>query len=194
MRRSGSKQRRLVILLLAVATFCVAYYAGNKYSNGHPPQISGILLRPPMPVPEFVLQDQNNRPFSQAQLENHWSLCLLDPKQISDPPALLHLVQVYNRLAMDPTLQQQIHFVYLPRQTSEAIDVLAAHLGAGFYALTGDSEDLTETFTRFGVAELKDGFTFYLIDPEVRIQALFTNGQDAATIAEDLTTLITHHR
>lgn len=192
MRRPSSKQRRLVISLLAFLTFAIAYYAGNKHSGGEPPRISGVLLRPAMPAPEFELKDQAGRPFSEKQLKNHWSLILLDPNQVTDSPALPRLVQIHNRLASDPYLQQQTHFVYLPQQTSEDADTVAAGLSASFYSLSGNLEDLSETFSRFGVSEINGGFTLYFIDPETRIQALFTDGQDAATIAEDLKTLITH--
>ncbi len=194
MRRPSSKQRRLVILLLAVLTFGFAYYVGNQYSGTSPPQISGVLLRPPVPVPEFTLQDQHGNSFSETQLADQWSLILLDPHQVAEPPALLHLVQVHNRLAIEPALQQKIRFIYLPRQTNETINTLAAPMGTGFTTLSGDSEDLTETFSRFGVSDITDGFTLYLIDPDTSIQVLFTGSQDAATIAEDLITLITHHR
>ena len=193
MRRPSSKQRRLVSLLLAILTFGVAYYGGNKYSGDDLPQISGTLLRPAMPAPEFELKDQAGRHFSEKQLKDHWSLILLDPNQVTDSPALPRLVRIHNRLASDPTLQQQTHFIYLPQQTSEAADAVAAGLGTGFYALSGNLEDLRETFSRFGVSEINHGFTLYLIDPESRMQALFTSSQDAANIAEDLKTLITHY-
>ncbi|MEN8177863.1 MAG: hypothetical protein ABFS39_04510 [Pseudomonadota bacterium] len=192
MRRPGSKQRRIVIMLLALLTFGIAYYGGNRHTEDESLKISGVLLRPAMPVPEFELEDQHGNSFSKQQLEDHWSLILLDPNRSSDSPALVRLVQIHNRLAIQPAIQQKIRFVYVPRQPATL--TLAAGLGAGFFSLSGDAVDLHEAFSRFGVSDTEDGFTLYLIDPDARIRVLFTGGQDTATIASDLITLISNHR
>jgi len=239
-RRPGQKQRRFVYLLLAILTFGIAYYAGNRYHSPEPARISGILLRHATPVPGFELKDQNGEPFSEQQLLGHWSLLVLDPKPGIDSAALRRLVQVHNRLAIDPDIQKQTRFVYLPSShpqienplpprgsaREEAIangdqfqpsiptspfpqrgEVSAQaqpeqelsrfnpgpHLpGDGFVALHGELDGISDVFERFGVETDSDGFTLYLIDPENNIQALFTGTQDAATIAGDFNTLITH--
>ncbi len=194
MQRPSSKQRRLVILLLTILTFSIAYYGGNKYSDSDAsaPTISGVSLRPTLPTPEFALEDRHGDIFTQAELEGQWNLILLDPNRSSDSAALLRLVQVHNRLAIVPALQQQIRFIYIPLQVGETTEAVTSSLDTGFVTLSGDTERLTETFTRFGVAETTDDYTLYLIDPMTRMHALFTSGQDAATIADDLITLISH--
>ncbi len=194
MRRPSSRQRRFVILLLAVLTFGIAYYGGNKYTEGEPPQISGVIIRPPMPVPGFELLDRQGEPFTQEQLEGHWSLLLLEPNPLPAPPAILNLVQIHNRLAATPDLQRQIRFIHLPRQDAAAGRGKAYGLGTGWFILSGEHEALARTFDKFGVDKIDGSHTLFLIDPDASIHALFTNGLDAATIANDIVSLITHQR
>ena len=194
MRRPGSKQRRLVILLLALLTFGLAYYAGNKHKDPDLPVISGILLHPPTTVPEFALTDQQGEPFSAGRLLGRWSLIVLDPAPGTRSPAFIRLVQVHNRLAAEQQQQRQTHFIYLPREGSDEIDAAVERLGEGFYALSGGASEIAAAFRHFGVETIRNGFTLYLVGPQARMQALFTDAQDAATIAVDLQTLTTHQR
>lgn len=216
MRRPGQKQRRFVYLLLAILTFGIAYYAGNRYKSPEPARISGILLRPATPVPSFTLKDQHDDLFSEQQLQGYWSLLVLDPNPGIDSAAFLRLVQVHNRLSIDPDRQKQIRFIYLPSAHQEAMDAfpqsggnIAAALpdqvlsrfnpdaplpGEGFILLHAEPDGVSDVFQQFGVETDSDGYTLYLIDPEKNIQALFTHTQDAATIAGDFNTLITHQQ
>ncbi len=190
MQRPSSKQRRLVILLLTILTFSIAYYGGNKYSDGEAPRISGVYLQPAMPAPEFELADRTGDVFSQDQLPGQWNLILLEPNRSADSAGLQRLVQVHNRLAVVPTLQQRIRFIHIPLQPGETNGAESANLHSGFILLSGNPENLTQTFARFGMTDNADDPTFFLIDPRARIRALFTSGQDAATIADDLMSLI----
>ena len=195
MRRPGSKQRRFVILLLAVLAFGIAYYGGNRYQQSELPQISGVTLIPPMPAPEFELTDQQGHRFTQEQLLDHWSLLLLDPNPASESTTLLYLARIHNRLAVDPELQRQLRFIYIPRRSMDSGDIADIEMGAGFFALSGDSEQIDETFSRFGMSGIEKRHTLTLIDTDARMLALFTGDQDAATIAADLITLMTsNHR
>jgi cytochrome oxidase Cu insertion factor (SCO1/SenC/PrrC family) len=167
---------------LAVLTFGIAYYGGNRYRQPELPRISGILLRPASPVPEFSLTDQQGEPFTQANLQQHWSLLALDPGPGS--AGLRLLAQVHNRLASDPKRQRQTRFILVSPQISKDI----APLGENFIHLSGDTD---EVFSRFGVNSENKDFTLYIIDPEQQILALFTHTQDAATIASDIKLLST---
>jgi cytochrome oxidase Cu insertion factor (SCO1/SenC/PrrC family) len=186
MRRPSSRQRRGVFLLLAVLVFGIAYYGGNRYVEEQLPVISGILLRPAMPVPEFELRDQDDKPFTRERLSSHWSLLLLDPQ--ASPSAPLLLARIHNRMAATPELQKQLRFILIPGQP---ISGPHAEPGDGFFTLSGSQAALDETFKRFGVNEPQGAYTLYLIEPDAKLRALFTGDQDAATIAADLTNLMT---
>jgi len=194
MRRPSPRQRRLVILTLAGVIFGLAYYAGNNSKNADLPQISGALLRPPSAVPEFSLHDQDDKAFSSAQLQGHWSLLALDPAPDATASTVYRLAQIYNRLADDPPLQRQSRFITIPRQRSSGIDTAAARLGAAFIALHGDDTEIGKLFQHLGIIANQQVFTLYLIDPQARIEAMFTDQQDATGITRDLKTLINYQR
>jgi len=192
MRRPSSRQHRLVILMLTVLTLVVAYYTGNRYQASDPPPIAGVLMRPPTPLPDFILRNPQDLAVSPAWLKGRWSLILLDPAPSNDPQALRRLIRIYNRLAARPKFQRQSRFIYIPREESEQIDQRVARLGPSFLVLGGGEDEIAEVFKRFGVDQMKQGFTLFLVDPEQRILALFTDAQDAASIDRDLQTLVDH--
>ncbi|MCU7853922.1 MAG: hypothetical protein KZQ80_17115 [Candidatus Thiodiazotropha sp. (ex Monitilora ramsayi)] len=195
MSRPSSRQRRVVILSLAIIVFVMAYYGGSKYKNHHKdaPKISGLSIHPPTPLPPMADTDDQETPIRQSMLLDHWSLLTLDPHQGQDrSPALVRLLQIHNRLAVSPELQQQLQYLYLPRQADEASQEAITALNDNISGLTGEPNQIEETFRRFGVDPDGSEATLYLIGPEAKLHALFTPAEDAATIAQDVTTLINH--
>jgi cytochrome oxidase Cu insertion factor (SCO1/SenC/PrrC family) len=196
MRRPSSHQRRLVILTLTVIVFGIAYFGGSRYQqrNQQLPQISGLAIQPPTPLPDMSEMGEG-APLEPALLEDHWSLLVLDPG-ISDgrSPALIHLLQIHNRLADKPELQRQLHFLYLPSKADESIQASVSSMDENITGLSGETDQIAETFEHFGVDPESNQAAFYLIGPEQRLHALFTRNQDAATIAQDINTLINHGR
>ena len=192
MRRPTVRQRRRVILTLAVIAFGLAYYTGSRYKDRAlpPPVISGVAIHPPSPLPE--LPETSGTPLKADALTDHWSLLMLDPHAgETRSPALVRLLQVHNRLASDPDLQQKLVYLYLSRGMERATQEAIESLGENVHALTGDPDQVKELFRRFGVEPDSETAVLYLIGPKGRLHALFTPDQDTATIAVDLSTLIT---
>ncbi|MET0066069.1 MAG: SCO family protein [Candidatus Thiodiazotropha sp.] len=182
-----------MILTLAALAFGIAYYAGMHQPSHrtHAPPIQGIAIDPPAPVPVFQLWDQRGDPFTREDLLDTWSLLLLDPGDEPMPsPALIHLMQVHNRLAGQPQLQNAIHFIYLPRRDAAALGKQIDRLGSHLTGLSGEPESVDAAFREFGVETDGSQALIFLIGPDQRLHALFTQSQDAATIAQDLTQLI----
>lgn len=193
MRRPG-RQRRLLILVLAVLAFGIALYGGSQYRNREraAPAISGVLIQPPAPLPPPEGGEDPGSPLSRAALAEHWSLLMLDPHRGQQrSPALIRLLQVHNRLAAEPTLQQRLHYLYLPKSADEASLQAISALNDNISGLSVNPARMDDVFRRFGADPGTDEAVLYLIDPDVRLHALFTPGEDAATIADDLVTLIT---
>ncbi len=192
MRRPSGRQRRLVILSLVVIAFGLAYYAGARYKDRSrpPPAISGVAIHPPAPLPQ--LPESPDSPLKPEALSGHWSLLMLDPHAgARRSPALMRLLQIHNRLASEPDLQRNFVYLYLTRDIEQAEQAAIESLADNVHALTGDPDRAEEIFRRFGVESGSDTATLYLIGPETRLHALFTPDQDTATIAKDLSTLIT---
>ena len=195
MRRPSTRQRRFVILLLALLTFGIAYYGGNRYSTPPPAQISGVLVNPVMPMPNLHLQNQKGEAFGNDQLRDHWNLLLLDPSSDQNDTALRKLVQVHNRLADDPKLQQRTVFIYVVKQSREALIDKFASLGQNFVLLSGKPGAIDALFEQLGnPPDGVDNFVLYLVDPDVNIQALYIGELDATAIAQDFHSLLAHQR
>jgi cytochrome oxidase Cu insertion factor (SCO1/SenC/PrrC family) len=193
-KRPTSRQRRLVILSLAAITFGLAFYGGSKYKNQQQsaPPIAGVSILPPAPLPRLENDSDTATAISEAALRNHWSLLMLDPQRNEDrSPGLIRLLQIHNRLANEPALQQQLHYLYLPVAPDEKKIQALGSLGDNIRGLTIPPAQIDELFQLFGVDPQGNEATLYLIGPDARLHALFTPGEDAANIAEDLTTLLT---
>ncbi len=192
MRRPTNRQRRLVILTLAVLAFGIAYYSGSRYKQRPQPApaTNGVAIHPPTPLPD--LGESEIDALKPDSLSGHWSLLMLDPHRgETRSAALVRLVQVHNRLAADPELQRRLDYLYLPLSLEPAARESIDGLGDNLRALSGDQRRLDELFRHFGVDLQGDTAALYLIGPQTRLHALFTPDQDIATIAEDLITLIT---
>jgi hypothetical protein len=192
MRRPTNRQRRLVILTLAVLAFGMAYYSGSRYKAGPQPApaISGVAIHPPSPLPDLSGSDIDA--LMPESLSEHWSLLMLDPHTgETRSSALVRLVQIHNRLAGNPDLQRQLDFLYLPATLDAGAQAAIDGLGDNLHALTGNGAQVEVIFRRFGTDPQGEAATLYLIGPQVQLRALFTPDQDIATIAEDLTRLIT---
>ncbi|MBT2988039.1 MAG: hypothetical protein KME65_03660 [Candidatus Thiodiazotropha sp. (ex Ctena orbiculata)] len=193
MRRPTSRQRRLVILFLVLITFSLAYYAGHlqKQRNRMMPEISGILISPPLPAPSMELYNQAGEPFSNTDLQGHWSLLMIDPTpETASPAALTRLIRVHNRLGTDPGLQRQMAFYYLPLNKRRATPLSFSRMSDNIHALQGEAERVDDLLDTLFDTASEAQQTLYLIGPKTRIHALFTPDLDAATIAVDLNTLI----
>lgn len=193
MRRPTTLQRRFVILTLALITFGFAYYAGlSDKTSRDISNIHGISLSPPTPVPAFELLDQANESYDDKRLLSHWSLLMLDPSGISQPtPAFTRLLKIHNRMATHPELQQKAHYLYLAKSSGAALDSTISQLSSNIFGLHGTPQQTDETFRIFGVEQNRSDPVLYLIGPQGRLHALFTDDLDAATIAKDLIQLLT---
>jgi cytochrome oxidase Cu insertion factor (SCO1/SenC/PrrC family) len=175
-------------------TFGIAYLGGNRYSTPDLANMAGVILQPAVEMPDLVLQDQSGERFSRAQLTDHWSLLLLDPTPGLASPGLRRLIQVHNRLADNQALQTKSRFVYLPMLVDEADIKALTRLGGNFVTLQGEPAAVNHLFEELGVSETQAIAPIYLIDPTGKLRVLFTESLDAATIAADITTLITQYR
>jgi cytochrome oxidase Cu insertion factor (SCO1/SenC/PrrC family) len=195
MRRPSSKQRRLVILLLVLITFSLAYYAGVTQKRPQRlPAIDGVLINPPLPLSPIELLNQHEQLFSLNDMQGHWNLLMLDPfptpgkKTASD--ALRRLIQVHNRLAAKPDIQQQIHYLYISPGGLGDKALSFASLSDNIQTLHGDKAQINKAFEALGGDTDHEPYTLYLIGPETKLYALFTQNSNAVTIAEDLNNLI----
>jgi hypothetical protein len=188
MKRLSNRQWRFLILSLATIAFSLAYYAGTDQSvRQNRSAIRGTPLSPLIPVPTFELTDHRGKPYQDDNLAGHWSLLMLDLDGKQAPsPALIRLLQVHNHLASHPKYQRNTQFLYLSKLGGSSQNALIPQFDNNFYGLYTKPTVAEDIFRKFRIGETATDFVLYLISPEKHQHTLFTQAQDAATIAEDL--------
>ncbi len=191
----------------AVGLFLLAYQWGNQYKYGaaEPPAIGGVLLRPPRPLPEFMLADSADQPFEREALIDQWSLLAVgNLSGASGHRALARLIEVYNRLADQRELRRRFLLLLVTADSapalardferlSPAIAVLSGQRAAVaefVQAALGSNPDQLMNRNQAATTDPDDTPSLFLIDPEARVLALFPGAQPAEEIAEDLKTLV----
>jgi cytochrome oxidase Cu insertion factor (SCO1/SenC/PrrC family) len=191
LRNRHSPWVRLAFMIGAVGLFAVGYYWGNLYKlrNQGPPVIQGVLLRPPLELPAFELQDADGRRLTAAALAERWTLLAFgDLSRARGHLAVNRLIDVFNRLADRPELRAKIQLALVAEDPPLDLARDFARLSPALRVLSGDAQALADLRSALGEDGGEDA-PFYLIGPHGRARALFTPTQAPAAIAEDLAAL-----
>ncbi len=184
---------RLAFLSLAAVLFVFGYLWGNRYKQPEVPEVhSAILLRPALHLPDFQARDYRGAEVKLSTLHGRWTLLLAG--QLDDPGTgrgLVHLTRVYNRLAARPDVQKDLRLLLLSpapgRDGPDRLQDTVFSYNPDMDAATGEPEALAGLFAALGITAATDSdSTLYLLDPQGRAVAVFTNNDDPASIAEDL--------
>lgn len=139
--------RRTVALLLAFAAVLIG---GLIYRLAQPRILNPYELRaqhvflvdPPRPVPALSLIDQNGRPFTEAQLQGHWTLAFFGFSHCGDicPTTLATLGTMYQ--ALSPRERQDLRVIFVSvdpaRDTPPVLAAYVARFNPEFLGITGE--------------------------------------------------------
>jgi len=166
---------------------------------------SGTLLQPPRALPAFTLTDVDNRPFTNASLQGHWSVIFAGFATCPDvcPTTLNTLKGVMADLG---PLAKQVQVVLLSidpeRDTPARLKSYVQYFDPSFTGATGPNSELDklaramsfvyakvpgatpETYTMDHSAALM------LINPQGQLAGFFTTPHRREVLAADLTALI----
>ncbi len=189
---------RLGFFFLAVVLFVVSYYWGNQYKKLETAQLeSAVLLRPAMPLPAFEARDHTGSELSPATLHGRWGLLLIGALDNADTRRGLVLVsRIHNRLANQPKLQRELRPLLISPRADTDTDTPAQlrqtvqSYNPGMLAASAHASALAGLLEALGAESRAN---LYLLDPQVRIQAVFTLDSDPATIARDIGTIHAAH-
>ena len=182
---------RLVFALGAMGLFVFGYQWGNEYQrrHAHPPQISGVLVRPPAAIPGFRLADPLGRPFDQETLAAGWTLLTFgDLSGVQGQLAIQRLIDVYNRVAGEGELHQALRLVLIATSDAPNLARDFARLSPALYVLSGEAAELERLRAALGVGAEADQ-PLFVFAPGGYLVALLTEGSDGAGLAADLTAL-----
>jgi hypothetical protein len=197
---------RLAMAAAAMGLFLLAYYWGNqyKYRDSNPPVIEGVLIRPPIALPDFDLLDATGQPFTAKSFAEHWTLLSFgDPSHVTGHLAITRMIEAYNRLASDPDLQAMLQLTLASEREDPILARDFARLSPVLRILSGELGELQRLGASVGAPppqgasaapEDEEAPAMYLIGPSGRLVALFTGAQAPASIALDLSAIAKHFR
>jgi peroxiredoxin len=182
--------------LAAIGLFLVAYQWGNqlKQDMRGPPTLSGVMVRPAQPLPDFVLSDSAGAELARSDLLGHWSLIAFAPLgTVSGHRGITRMVGVYNRLADQPTLQGRLRLLLVSADSAPRLARDFERLSPAIAILHGDRDQLDLLRDALGASPEPTDDTavppLFLSDPDARLTALFPPSQPDAEIAADVAAL-----
>lgn len=171
--------------------------------SGSPPALEhATLFDAPRPLPSISLVDQAGAPYGAAQLRGHWTILFFGFVNCPDicPTTLATLAAARAALAdLPPAERPAVTFVSVDpgRDTPEILGRYVKYFDPDFTGATGTREAIDALAASLGIAVIigtpaADGSysvdhsaAAYLVDPEVRIAALFGAPLEAGAVARD---------
>jgi hypothetical protein len=187
---------RLIMAVAAVGLFFVGYQWGNQFQRGsqEPLKVGGILLRPPLALPDITLSGPRGE-LSEQELRGRWSLLAFGaPSSASGHRAVSRLIEVWTRSADDRELQSSLQLLLVSADDAPALARDFERLSPNLRVVNTSIAQLTELRAAIGagdepLAEIDASPPLYLIGPQAALVALFTGTQPAQSVASDLKTL-----
>jgi protein SCO1 len=172
--------------------------------------VTGTLLDPARPLPQFELVDHEAQHFTNERLRDHWTFLFFGFTHCPDvcPTTLRMLSQVEQSLAdVEPQLRPRVTLISVDpkRDTPEQLAKYVSFFNPQFVGVTG-SEDALNSFTRqigvpVAITPSEDGAytvdhsaAIFLIDPSGAIRALFSPPHSPQTIADDYRRIVKSSR
>ena len=190
---------RLIMAIAAIGLFLLSYQWGSQYKHGatEPPAISGVSIRPPQPLPDFVLSTSSGTAFGRADLLERWSLVGFAPvNSARGHRGIARLVEIYNRLADQPDLRRQLRLILVTADSVPRLAVDFERLSPAISVLSGEPEQRDTLQAALGAEPQPSGPDadqglppLFLIDPDARLLVLFPPSQSAAAVAADVAAL-----
>lgn len=166
---------------------------------------SGTLLQPPRALPAFALTDADGKPFTNASLQDHWTVIFVGFTTCPDicPATLTTMKSVMADLGpLAERVQMMLLSVDPERDTPERLKSYVQYFDPRFTAATGPNPELDKlaramsfVYTKVPGATpetytMDHSAALMLINPEGQLAGFFTAPHRRAALAADLTTLL----
>lgn len=186
---------RLLMALAAVGLFLVGYQWGNQWQvgNASPPILEGVLISPPLALPDFVLSGTRG-PVGRPDLLDQWTLLAwASPASASGQRGVGRMIEIANRLADAALLRGRLRLWLVDHDAVPNLAWDLERLTSDLRVLSGQSADLDDLAAVLGGERpaTEGGLPdLFLIDPQARLLALFPAAQAPAAVAADLRALV----
>ncbi len=169
---------------------------------------AATVLQPAKKLDSFSLLDTNNQPFTQQSFQGHWTLLFFGYSQCPEIcPKTLAIVSDLFRSKPNSNAQAKAQFVFISLDSkSDTVPQLKTFLGRfhpDFIGLTGDENEVIKLAKSCRVYSWSDPVpnaagqkiidhsgTLLLINPEGKLQALFSPPHASDTLAKELKVLM----
>lgn len=172
---------------------------------------AATLLPTPKPLADFALRDQDGAPLTPAELRGQWTFLAFGFTSCPDvcPTTLANLAAVSRQLAAAGVAPARVLFVSVDpeRDSPERLAEYVRHFNTQFLGATGTHEALRALTAQLGVlyarAPEQDTALGYLVDhsaaillldPQVRLAAIFSAPQDPGAMAADYSAIAQHSK
>lgn len=202
-----SLHRHPLTWLLLLALFAGGLYLGwQQFDRPAPPRLSDQVTRlpEPRPITDFELVDHQEQPFTLARLRDQWSFVFFGYTHCPDvcPTAMLDLKRTVAAVAdSGPEVKlPQVVFVSVDpeRDTPAQLARFVPYFNPDFIGVTGSQDQLDQLSGQLSSLAMKvpnpDNPDNYLVDhtasilllnPDGRLEAIFTPPHDPDTMAAD---------
>lgn len=201
----------LVVLLLIIAASIGAWYGFRYFSKQEVltpmPKTLAVAteLTPAKPVMNFSLLDTEGKKFTQDSLLGNWTLLFFGYAQCPDicPRTLATISETWQLLFPQAKTDKSLRFVFVsldPESDSiESLKTFLQRFNPSFVGLTGEEDEIHSLSKACSVYSWQDpnanpngpkiidhSATLLLINPQGKIQALFSPPHDKAALAKDI--------
>jgi protein SCO1 len=200
-----NSRRALAFAAAALAALGLGLYAGTRLQGPRAAALaSGTLLGQPRAVAPFSLTDHDGQPYTQAQLQDHWTLLFAGFTHCPDvcPTTLALMAQLRARLPAGAPLELLFLSVDPERDTPERLKTYTAHFGGAVRGVTAPREALEALCADLGLAFLKvpgaseadytvdHSTALVLLDRAGRVAGYFPAPHKLDTLAADLAGIV----
>lgn len=190
-------RRRLKLLPLVLAALLIGYLAGNRFGK---PMLLGEqveLITEPVTLPAFELGDEEDQPFRNEQLLDHWNILAVGSTEDAACRELLsRYSEAWNRLAHLPEIQARTRLILLASGPNDLDPRARWHFiryyNVEFHALAGDAGAFADISALVGSSCPDQGHTL-VVTPAGEPIARIASSVDAVALAKALAQLIESH-
>jgi protein SCO1 len=199
-------KRIIMVALLVAASFGLWQAINPFFVKKHLDITAATLINSVDPITSFNLTDSEGRPFTEKTLRGKWTLIFFGYTDCPDIcPATLSIVrETWNTFL--PNKQPPANFIFASinpiDDTKQQLKQFLANFHEKFIGITGEKQEMNRLSAQLGIfASTSDEKSakgkpiidhtaaLFLIDPQMRLKAVFTPPHDHLAIVDDLKTL-----